>query len=481
MAPEKPAAQRPFPPRGAGVREGIAPNAGFQMPHELSPKWDYQQAAGGVLLGEWNDRKLGWHDDRHMVTIAGSRAGKSWTVLIPNLQRYPGPAVVIDPKGELYEKTAKAREDMGHKVYCLNPFSKAVKLPKGGVFRSHAHNPMRELARSENLSADAAQLADALIINDEKDSHWTDSAKNLLVGLMLHAVATDPENASILTLRKQVSRSDDLYAVLTKMIDPKNSEAVQNAAFTMRGKFYEETNKTISPTSEMRSIMSTAGEQTRPLDDVAPALNGHDFWLDDLTGDQPITIYLVLPALRIATHHRWLRLFIYQVLATLERKPIPRGRLPLWLVLEEFAALGNLRSVESAAGYMAGFGVKLWAILQDLTQLRRHYPNSWETFLGNAGLIQAFGNSDATTTKYLSALLGETRLDVVQESFRAKGQRATGDFGEQEIERTAPLLAPAEITLFFSRETWRQLVLVPGEHPAYFDRLEKPKPKRVAK
>ena len=59
--------------------------------------------------------------------------------------------------------------------------------------------------------------------------------------------------------------------------------------------------------------------------------------------------------------------------------------------------LGHLESIERAAGYIAGFGVKLWVILQDINQLKSLYKDRWETFLGNAGTLTAFGNVDVTT------------------------------------------------------------------------------------
>ena len=46
------------------------------------------------MLGTVERRVLGRDDDRHVVTVAGSRAGKSSTVLIPNLLRYPGSVTI---------------------------------------------------------------------------------------------------------------------------------------------------------------------------------------------------------------------------------------------------------------------------------------------------------------------------------------------------------------------------------------------------
>ena len=97
--------------------------------------------------------------------------------------------------------------------------------------------------------------------------------------------------------------------------------------------------------------------------------------------------------------------------------------------------------MESAAAYFPGFGVKLWAILQDVTQLQRYYQNSWETFLGNAGLVQCFANGDQSTLDYLS-------------------------------NRLENLVAPFELRTAFSRARFSQLLLMEGLPPAAAMRLE---------
>jgi type IV secretion system protein VirD4 len=130
-----------------------------------------------------------------------------------------------------------------------------------------------------------------------------------------------------------------------------------------------------------------------------------------------------------------------------------------------------MRSIETATGFMAGFGVKLWSVLQDLTQIQTHYPKSWETFLGNAGIIQAFGNMDVTTTEYLSKLLGQTQITETQDIRVSGGQMSQGDLGRREHVRNVRLLESFEITQGFARETGRQMILVPGHAPVYLDRL----------
>lgn len=449
-----------FPPRGSGIegRHERGASGLWGHPWQLGASWDWQP--GSVLLGEWDNRLLGRIDDRHMATVAGNRAGKSSTVLIPNLLSYPGSVVVLDPKGELARATARQRESMGQRVFVLDPFGET------GV-PSAAHNPLAELGqgRADHVAADAAQLADALIISNNKDPHWTDSAKNLIRGLTLHLMSTCAVLPTLREVRRLLSATPaEQEELFTEMA---NSSAFDGIVANIGAAFL---GKASAGGRELQGILSTAQEQTAPLDDVLRMTERSDFRLSDLRTGK-VSIYLVLPGMRMGTHYRWLRLVIQQALAAMERSPVPRGELPVWFILEEFPSLGHMRSIETAAGLMAGFGVKLWTVLQDLTQLQTHYPKSWETFLGNAGIIQAFGNADVTTTEHLSKMLGSTQV-IERQSVRLSGSAMShGESGQREQLRNTRMLEANEITRHFSRESNRQLILMPGRPPIYMNRL----------
>ena len=365
-----------------------------------------------VLLGQWEGAPLGRDDDRHVVTVAGTRAGKSSTVLIPNLLRYPGSVVVLDPKGELARATAPSIGGAWASASTCSTRSGRR------ACTTAAHNPFAELGqgRPEHVAADAAQLADALIIGNPSDPHWTDSAKNLVRGIVLHLLAPHLGNATLRELRRLLNATPaELDRLFTAMA---NSTAFDGIVANIGASFL---GKKEAGGRELQGILSTAQEQTAPLDDVVGITERSDFCLKRPAQREP-DLYLVLPGMRMGTHYRWLRLVIQQALAAMERAPVPRGQLPVWFVLEEFPALGHMRSIETAAGLMAGFGVKLWSVLQDLTQLKTHYPKSWETFLGNAGVIQAFGNADVTTTEHLAKMLGSTQV-IERQDIRISGGR----------------------------------------------------------
>jgi type IV secretion system protein VirD4 len=199
-----------------------------------------------------------------------------------------------------------------------------------------------------------------------------------------------------------------------------------------------------TPPNERGSIFSTASVQTDFLDSLPlrAISKRSDFKLSALRGDRPVTIYLCLPVGRMKSHFRWLRLVVQMACTVLEQMgAYPRDRTPILFMMEEFATLGHMEIMERAAAYFPGFGVKLWAVLQDTTQLQRYYHNSWETFLGNAGLIQCFATGDQTTLNYLSG-------------------------------RLQNLIAPFELRSAFSRRRFSQLLMFEGEPPAAAMRLE---------
>lgn len=58
----------------------------------------------------------------HILTIASTGSGKGVGVVIPNLLRHKGSAIVLDPKGENYIVTAQQRNRLGNKVFYYDPW-----------------------------------------------------------------------------------------------------------------------------------------------------------------------------------------------------------------------------------------------------------------------------------------------------------------------------------------------------------------------
>ena len=484
-------------PRGYG--EASIPETGDANRPQSSHWWtkddvlaeerlDYE--SGKVFLGRVDDKMIGYVDDRHLITIAGSRGGKSASLLIPNLRVYPGSALVIDPKGELARETAATRRDvLGQDVHVLDPWG-VSKLPADMI---SAFDPLSELRDcADDLIDNADLIADALIIANSKDPHWTDAARALLRALILW-LALDPAGSGgsladlpgiIARLTSEKTEGEEGKASLLRRLaalDPDDAEGNEREALAI---IRNQAEIMLGPNDkELASILSTARTQLAFLESPAMIRNLRLSLLRlAQLKERRATVYLCLPAARMGTHGRWLRLIVGLAVSTLERVSFSSGEErphSVLFVLEEFAALGYLRALEQAVAYMAGYGVKLWAVLQDLTQLRRHYQDGWETFLGNAGLIQAFSITDQTTCEYLSKRLGETTFQITNKMDVGSRLAAEGDTGLRREFKTAPLMTPDEVARKFARRSDGKggmtgglaLVLVAGSYPFIVDRV----------
>lgn len=422
---------------------------------------------------------VGVKDDRHMMTIAGTRAGKGRSCIIPNLKKYRGSILTIDPKGELALETAKIRADMGQDVKVIDPFGET----DGKLSEYEARfNPMQHMTL-ESMVEDAVLIADALIVPAHKDSYWDDAARTFIEGVILETFTNKdlPAKDKHLTTVRDVIYGNDRIArafldAPRKPIEPgdehrrkprdpltplkkRMTEGSDVPHINLSGRdFFDKSDR------ERASVLSSARNHLRTLmlPQIASSLTGGNLDLADLKR-KPTTIYLCLPGRLMGPCGRWLRLFINMALQAMERTKVDVD-LPVLFIMDEFATLGHMKQIEDAAGQIAGYGVKLWPILQDITQLQALYEKRWETFMGNAGTLQFFGNNDLTTLKWISDRLGTTTY--IQKAGQADLPRGDQERGKIAVDQmsTVPLLTPNEVANFFSRadREFRQLIIRNG-------------------
>jgi type IV secretion system protein VirD4 len=213
---------------------------------------------------------------------------------------------------------------------------------------------------------------------------------------------------------------------------------------------------------EAAGVLSAAQRHTHFLDSprMTTALGRSDFAFGDLKSHSA-TVFLVLPPDRLGAYARWLRLMVTQSLQDMARSPA-KPPAPVLYLLDEFAALGHLAPVERAMGLMAGYGVQLWPILQDIHQLRATYGPRAGTFLSNAGVLQIFGVNDHDSARLVSDLLGQETM-VFETTSRDPNAGWGGDrltFSEHHTGRA--LLTPDEVR---NMAQSKQLLFLAGQRP----------------
>ena len=112
-------------------------------------------------------------------------------------------------------------------------------------------------------------------------------------------------------------------------------------------------------------------------------------------------------------------------------------------MLDEFTSLGNLAILERALAYMAGYGIKAYLIVQDISQLQKAYSKD-EAILSNCHVRIAYAPNKMETAQILSDMTGKTT--VIEHKTSLSGSRSghlkNASVSVQEIAR--PLLTPDE-------------------------------------
>lgn len=388
----------------------------------------------GLLIGRDPKTKklLRYAGPAHLLTMAPTRTGKGVGTIIPNLLTADRSVICIDPKGENARIAGRARATFGP-VYILDPFGVTGKP-------SAAFNPLEGLDPvGLDVAEDASTLADALVFDEPGtagEAHWNEEAKALIAGLILKIIAAEPTSRCHLgTLREHLTLAPEAFVALLK--DMQASTAANGLVARAANRHLGKSDR------EAAGVLSAAQRHTHFLDSprMHRVMDESYFAFADLkkrTG----TVFLVLPPDRLSTYSRWLRLLVAQSLTDMARDPA-KPAAPVLYLLDEFAALGYLAPVERAMGLMAGYGVQLWPILQDVHQLRATYGQRAGTFLSNAGVLQVFGVNDHDSARLVSDLLGQETV-VFQTMSRALDAEESGiTYGEQHIARA--LLTPDEV------------------------------------
>ncbi|WP_407156555.1 conjugal transfer protein TraG [Bradyrhizobium sp. STM 3557] len=407
----------------------------------------------GVVLGRLGDRYLRHNGPEHVLCFAPTRSGKGVGLVIPTLLTWPYSTIVHDIKGENFQLTAGFRAQFGS-VLLFNPTDPA----------SAAYNPLLEIRNGDNEVRDAQNIADILVDPEgalERRNHWEKTSHSLLVGAILHVLYAEADKtlAGVANFLSDPSRPIEatLNAMLaTPHLGERVHPVVASAARELLNKSENERSGVLSTT------MSFLGLYRDPV--VAKVTGRSDWCIRDLVdGDQPVSLYLVIPPSDIARTKPLMRLILNQIGRRLtESLDTDRRRQKLLLMLDEFAALGRMDFFENQLTFMAGYGIRSFLITQSLNQLERAYgPN--HAILDNCHIRIAFSTNDERTAKRVSDALGTATEMRAMKNYA--GHRLSPWLGHLMVSRqetSRPLLTPGEIMQLSPNEA---IVMVSGLHP----------------
>jgi type IV secretion system protein VirD4 len=353
--------------------------------------------ATGGLMASRGVSPIEFGGDGHLITIAPTGAGKGRSCIIPNLLKYEGSAIVLDPKGETFRVTSRARESMGQKIVKLDPFHLLSDE------HSDSFNPFDILQFTGKVINDEVRGMVEAILGDpihlKDDPFWDEAARSLIAGLALYlATHDDSAKRTISELRALLYKDDVVYNIAKTLDDEKG----------ILREAYEEMSIYLQAAERARQdILMSAQNYFRPYGSpsIQKCINTTSFDLKQLLFGEPITIYIVIPPSKLLSHQKLLRAWIGAILALIStRKEIPKLR--TLLILDEVAQLGHFRALESAITLLRGYGLVTWSFWQDISQLRQLYPQSSESILNNCSVVQLFGLRNNRVAKEFGEIMG---------------------------------------------------------------------------
>jgi type IV secretion system protein VirD4 len=379
---------------------------GWSAESETRARVGFGGPAGGAEA-DVSRRPITMADDGHIITVAPTGAGKGRSAIIPNLLRYQGPVIVVDPKGENCRVTARARRAMGHDVKIIDPFGLVTD-------ETDQLNPLDVLGRpGVELESEAQALAMMLAGGDHglKEPFWEIWGRSLVSGVIGYVSEREPEENRHFGRVRELLKNDDVVFSLAKLLD--EHPDLGGIARTEIAAFLQLTDVTRS------GVLATAQSFTEVVNS-APArrtLSATTIDLDAVAKGDPVTIYLVIPPDKLASHGALLRLWIGALLKTVMSRT-ERPAHDTLFVIDECAQLGQLEHLRVAMTLLRGYGLKVWAFFQDLSQMRRLYPNDWQTIVNNAAVFQTFGLTNHVMASEAADLVG----DVDAFALRALGR-----------------------------------------------------------
>ncbi|NTG64802.1 type IV secretory system conjugative DNA transfer family protein [Rhizobium rhizogenes] len=411
-----------------------------------------------VLLGTFGKGSsavdVRYSGDSHFFVNGPSRSGKGRGFVMPNLLEYEGSVIVLDVKLENYTLTGPARIAMGQRCYVFAP----------GSAHSHRWNPLDFVRDWPERSTDLINLAATLLpIGEKEEAYWKQTARGLLAGALGYVLesASMEGRRNLRSVLRLLSTGRSFSAVLQEIID--NEPELDQFIL---GSFRQHLGRDEEQRPSFEGHVTTALAAFNNLL-IAEACSGSDFDIRSLRR-KPFSLFIAAPVSDFGTVEPIIRLLIQQIHDVMLRS-LPGADEPhkILMMLDEFYQFERLPEIIKRAPLVAGYGLTIALVAQNIPQLDERYgQQTRNALLGNMDVKLSIAVGDDATAKIVSDNLG--RKYVEREGW---GRQAGLLFGKQASSgrfELVPLMDPGSVQRLDDSNT---ILQVRGGYGAILNKL----------
>ena len=318
------------------------------------------------------------------LIVGGSGAGKSSAYIIPNVLKMLGSYIIVDPLGEIYDKTHKYLKDNGYKIKVLNYKNRLIKnIDKEDEYQ---YNPIKHI----KSDSDIENLAN-IIVGDDGDEFWNDASKSLIKAIIYYVIENESKKDLLTCFKLLGLPRENLFANFD--IFEENTKAYKY--YTILKTFPEKTYQSIVSTAilKLSFVINGIEEDENDNDEL-------DF---EKLREEKIAVFLMMNE----NHNEDIKfnnIFISQFLATYSVENI--GKEHIYMILDEFGRIGKIygfiRNLELARSRKMSISL----ITNNIENIKEIYGMGFYNLMNSIDTQLLLGTSIKSDIMYFSELLG---------------------------------------------------------------------------
>lgn len=323
-------------------------------------------------------------EDGHALVIGGAGSGKSSGVAIPTLMSWKNRAFVIDIKGELYEKTKKARgEDM---IKVFNPSNTYA----------CGYNPYYVLEMTDDLCSTAHEIAESIIPlpADVKEPMWIKNARDYLCGAILYFYDKGKNfSDTMIAIKSQSPKS-----LVAEIMESDNKDAI-----IYMSTFADMADETLSGVFTEVSINITPFATNKEL---IRALSGSSNSITPNDLESGYDVFICIEEHKLEQWKSLMTMIVNQFCKFFEQRKDGNSE-PILFMLDEFPRLGKIESVATGLATLRSKKIEIMLYVQSKNQLDVIYGEKQAgSICDNCTYKAILKASEPATQKWCSDLVG---------------------------------------------------------------------------